>query len=207
MRLCKVQTLASGLLMLSCLTAAAGEPNYPAGYVREAALPEGFPPPSEPGTVVEKEYPLSRSFSATGDGQFMKCFSYLSLKGHEMTAPVVMEYQASKERPKRERDKMEPPVDVQRMHFMLERAALDEPKQGLLVRVADMPKMRVLSYAHQGRMDAAKVAEIERTLKQELQRRTDLKAAGEPRLLGYNGPGVSKDKAFWEVQIPVEAAK
>ena len=70
----------------------AGKPNYPAGYINEGPLPEGFPPPSEVGQVVEKSYPLCRTYSAEGNNAFMRCFAYLVKQKHEMTAPVIMDY-------------------------------------------------------------------------------------------------------------------
>jgi SOUL heme-binding protein len=187
---------------------ARAETPLPQGYIEEAPLPEGFPPPSEVGKIVEKEYPLARSYSATGRGQFMKCFAYLSLRKHKMTAPVVMEYQANKQGEKNAaRDNEDLPVEVDRMHFLLENISQDEPKKAALVVVADMPKMRVLSVAHQGRLSAEIVEDAEKKLAQELKARPELVAAGAARILGYNGPSVRDEKLFWEIQLPVKASK
>lgn len=201
-----------GWIMTSLsLTAAhnlqAEEPVYPKGYVVEAPLPEGVPPPGEVGEVVEKEYPLVRSYSATGKGQFMKCFSYLSLRSHKMTAPVVMEYDALREGEKVDPKSSEMPVGVKRMHFLLEKVSLDEPKKAVIVEVADMPKMRVLSIAHQGKLEADTVQGLEEKLKEALEKRPELASAGAFRILGYNSPMIDESKVYWEVQLPVTTAE
>jgi hypothetical protein len=183
-----------------------GAVDFPAGYVNEAPLPEGFPPPSEVGKVVEKEYPLARSFYAAGSGAFMKCFAYLAKQKHEMTAPVVVEYQPNQNDDKPRTD-FEMPVPVERMHFMLGRIAQDEPKQDGPVTVADMPRQRVLSIAFQGRLTEEVIKGSEAKLREHLAGRKDLKAAAaSPRILGYNGPTVAPEKVYWEIQLPVEAA-
>lgn len=190
--------------LLGCGPTARAEDPLPSGYIEEAPLPEGFPPPSEVGIVVEKVYPLARSYSATGSGKFMKCFGYLSLNKHKMTAPVVMEYKS----PKGDHKDVEPeddgaPVEVTRMHFLLEKTSQDKPKKAALVEVADMPEMRVLSIAHQGRLSPELVGSVEAKLAAELKARPELVSAGSTRILCYNGPSVGEDKVFWEIQLPV----
>ena len=190
--------------------------DLPMGYVNEAPLPEGFPAPSEPGKVVEKEYPDARSYSATGDAAFGKLFGYLVLRQHKMTAPVIMTYRPKKEveraatEPAREPQEgaekdMELPVDIERMHFVLEKPALDSPKNLGFVKVADLPALRVLSIASLGDMQPAALVEAEKKLQAALESRSDLEAAGPRRLLGYNGPDVPAKKRYWELQIPVRA--
>ncbi len=180
------------------------DPKYPAGYINEGPLPEGFPPPGEVGKVVEKTYPLCRTFSAEGNNAFMRCFAYLSKQQHEMTAPVIMEY-----KPPGENNDAKPGgdvnfADVGRMHFVLGDLSLDEPKQDGPVLVADMAKMRVLSIAVLGEMLPRQRENAEQKLDAELAKRKDVAAAGPKRVLGYNSPMVPKDKRLWEVQVPIE---
>ena len=176
--------------------------NLPAGYVEEAPLPEGFPPPSEPGKVVEKTYPVLRSISATGAGSFMKCFGYLSVKQHKMTAPVVMEFKPDAD-PSKHRPGDELPVPIERMHFLLQKNSLDEPKVLGPVRVADMSAMRVLSIAFQGDStpDAVKKGQV--AIESRLKEMPDAERAGDYRLLGYNSPMLERSKNFWELQLPI----
>ena len=86
--------------------AQASKPVYPKGFIVEGPLPEGFPPPSEVGKIVEKSYPLCRTYSAEGNQAFSRCFLYLVLHKHEMTTPVIMDYKprnsASKPKSRRE---------------------------------------------------------------------------------------------------------
>jgi hypothetical protein len=196
---------------------------FPEGYVDEAPLPDGFPPPSEVGKVVEKTYPASRTYSASGTSNtaFFKLFGYLALQQHKMTAPVIVEVGGEKKDGKaddeaatsterqndgddaqKRRGDMELPVKVGRMHFVLEKPTLDKPKNLGLVKVADMPQLRVLSIASRGDMTPEAVKGADKKLRAEIERR-GLKEAGSPRLLGYNGPDVPAEKRYWEYQIPV----
>ncbi len=179
---------------------------FPQGFIEEGPLPEGFPPPSEVGQVVEKSYPLSRTYSAEGDNAFMRCFAYLAKNQHEMTVPVILDYRRRGADAAPAADDNLQGMAVDRMHFILEKPSLDEPKQDGPVTVADMSKLRVLSIAYQGRMTDEALAEAESKLKDALKQRKDLIAAGEKRVLGYNSPMVPRNKQFWEVQIPVQAA-
>lgn len=176
--------------------------DLPAGYVSEAPLPAGFPPPSEVGKVVEKSYPVVRSFSAKGEGAFMKCFGYLAKHKHKMTAPVVMDSRAGDDALDEDM-----PFGVERMHFLLEQNSLDEPKEEGPVTVADIPAMRVLSVAHQGQLEPQTLERSRKQLEDELEQRADLRAAGELRVLGYNGPMTPPAKLYWEIQLPVAPAE
>lgn len=187
--------------------AAGSEPKYPAGYITEGPLPEGFPPPSEPGAVVEKNYPLCRTYSAAGNNAFGQCFVYLATRKHEMTAPVIIDY-----KPRGDGERAKPGDDldamnVARMHFILEKPTLDEPKKVGPIVVADMQTLRVLSLAIQGEMTEKVLEEAEQKLNAEIARRGDVVAAGPKRVLGYNSPMVPRGKAFWEVQLPIAASK
>lgn len=184
---------------------------FPKDYLEEGPLPAGYPPPSEVGQVVEKLYPKTRSYSATGDGAFFKCFAYLSAKQHKMTAPVVMEYRSTDvDRTDADQENVGErgadgiPVAVERMHFLLERNSLDEPSDADPVRVGDIPAMRVLSIAYQGELTEEVVESAQSKLSARLAELPKLHRAGEFRILGYNSPMIAKDKTYWEVQLPVE---
>ena len=180
---------------------------YPQGFINEGPLSEGFPPPSEVGQIVEKSYPLCRTYSAEGSNAFMRCFTYLTKYKHEMTAPVIMDYK------RRQRSDEPQPIanldamEISRMHFVLKQQLLDEPKNEGAVMVADIPAMRVLSIAFQGQLSADAREQAEKLLAAEIAARTNLTVAGPYRALGYNSPFVPKDKAFWEIQIPITDVK
>ncbi len=179
------------------------KPKYPPGYVEEGPLPEGYPPPSEVGQVVEKSYPACRTYSAEGNSAFMRCFTYLNKQKHEMTAPVIMNYKhrGKPETSNENRDFQE--MDVARMHFILGSPSLDEPKRDGAVVVADMSKLQVLSVAVQGPLSDEVLKESEQRLANEINARKNLKIVGPYRVLGYNSPLIPKDKAFWEIQVPI----
>lgn len=174
------------------------EPTLPRGFIAEAPLPEGFPPPSEPGKIVEKTYPRSRTYSAGGPNAFIKCFSYLSVKRYEMTAPVVLDYPAGVAEGK------SPTDGAERMHFVLERPMFDKPGKKLLVEVADVPRTRVVSVAVQADLTAELLTTCETKLRVYVKNRPGLEIAGDLRVLGYNSPSVEAEKRFWEIQLPVE---
>lgn len=176
-------------------------PKLPIGFVSEAPLPEGFPPPSETGKIVLKTYPGARTFSASGRNAFFKCFTYLSVHRHKMTAPVVMDYPGGVASDKSPEDAAE------RMHFVLQRPGLDKPGKRVLVEVADMPKQEVVSLALQGDLTAEKLADGEARLRVYVEGRPDLSIADALRVLGYNSPMVMPEKRFWEIQFPVQRVK
>jgi hypothetical protein len=100
--------------------------DYPPGYIEEAPLPEGFPAPSAVGKIVEKNYPLCRTYSAQGNDAFMRCFAYLAKQEHEMTAPVVVDYKQKADAPESQSADFDF-MNVARMHFVLKEPSLDEP--------------------------------------------------------------------------------
>ncbi len=178
----------------------------PAGYVEEAPLPEGFPPPGPVGEVIEKQYPTTRSYSAAGDGAFMDCFGYLAAHHFRMTAPVVVEYKPGAEKSNGQaRSGM--PIPIERMHFLLEKNSLDEPKEAGAVKVADMPKLRVLSIAQRGPITTEAIKAAQDKLNAKIRELSKIRPAGEFRILGYNSPMSPREKNFWEVQLPIEENK
>lgn len=208
-----IQLLTSALVFATSLLIgpiAQGEepaqPKLPAGYVEEAPLPEGFPPPGPVGEVIEKQYPVTRSYSAAGDGAFMDCFSYLAAHHHKMTAPVVVEYKPGTEKSSGQaRSGM--PIPIERMHFLLEKNSLDDLKEAGAVKVADMPKMRVLSIAQRGPVTKEAIKSAQDKLNAKLKELAKVQSAGEFRILGYNSPMIPREKNFWEVQLPINDAK
>lgn len=179
------------------------KPKLPDGYLEEAPLPVGFPAPGPVGQVIEKSYPVTRTFSATGDSAFMKCFGYLAEHQYKMTAPVVMEYKPGAEYKGKE-TQSGMPIPIERMHFLLEKNSLDEPKEAGAVKVADMPRIKVLSIAQQGPVTAEAIKAAQEKLVARLKELGNLQSTGQFRLLGYNSPMIPRSKNYWEVQLPVE---
>lgn len=138
---------------------------------------------------------------------FWKCFQHLQEHEHEMTAPVLWDYQ--------HRDAPAPPleerlagsVQVERLHFVLEDPTRDEPGEYGAVTVSDAPEMQVLSVAFQGRLTAEVVRDCENKLQASLAEREGWESAGPPRILGYNSPMIPEQRRYWEVQLPIQAAE
>lgn len=179
------------------------QPKLPAGYVEEAPLPVDYPPPGPVGEVIEKQYPVTRSYSAAGDGAFMECFAYLAAHHHKMTAPVVVEYKPNLVKGT-DQGRSGMPIPVQRMHFLLERNSLDEPKEAGTVQVADIPPLRVLSIAQRGPITMEEIKAAQNKLSAKLKSLEQTRSAGQYRILGYNSPMIPREKNFWEVQLPIE---
>jgi hypothetical protein len=157
------------------------------------------PPPSEVGQIVEKRYPCAERTRRRE--QRIHALLYLLTKHwHEMTAPVIMDYKRREPSDKPKAIANFNAMDINRMHFVLERPVLDELKNEGAVVVADMPTMRVLSIAFQGQFSADALEQVEKKLAAEIESRKDLTVVGPYRVLGYNSPFVPKDKAFWEIQ-------
>jgi hypothetical protein len=83
----------------------------------------------------------------------------------------------------------------------------DAGKQGA-VEVSDVPAMTVVSIGCRGNQTTAAIAEAREKLMKFLDDKKDEHTvAGPLRVMGYNSPFVPRDKNFFEVQIPVKAAK
>ena len=71
-----------------------------------------------------------------------------------------------------------------------------------------MPAMTVASIGYRGSQTAAAVDDARRKLLGYLaERRNEYSVAGPMRVMGYNSPFVPRYKNFFEVQVPVKAAK
>ena len=163
--------------------------------VMEAALPEGFPPPTPVGEIEVKDYPLYRIARAGsgGNGAFWQLFQHIQKHDIPMTAPVEMTYDATGDE-----------VD---MAFMYEFAAQGTPGPDGSVEVTDIPPMLVASIGCRGWSSETSKAEALVKLRNWIDARDDLELAGPVRRFGYNGPSVRGDRRYYEIQIPVRRVK
>lgn len=69
---------------------------------------------------------------------------------------------------------------------------------GNKIEVKDVPAAKALSYAWQGDDSKATIKKAKEALMAELKKRK--LEYSSMRLLGYNGPGVPKEKKTWELQ-------
>lgn len=166
-----------------------------AAYVREAALPQGFPAPGPVGEVVAKDYPRYRAARAAG-GRFAFGMLFAHIKSNDiaMTAPVEM---AMDESPSGA-------MDMRSMAFLYASPELGETGRDGRVEVVDLPPQRVLSYGMNGPVTSDKLAAARRSIEARL-KIDGLKRDGGWRLMGYNSPMVPETKRFYEFQLPVAA--
>lgn len=156
----------------------------------EAPLPEGFPGPGPIGRVIEKTYPAYRSASAEGGrAAFWSLFRHIQKNEVAMTAPVEMTLGSG--------------MQMERMAFLYERPAQGRAGEEGVVRVADLPAVRVVSIALRGRDNEASMATA-RALVEEYLKTAKLQTNGLWRVMGYNSPMVSDARRVWELQVPVK---
>ncbi len=182
--------------------------------IREASLPEGFPPPGPVGKLVIKEYPSYRlariEADEAGGGQnamFQPLFNHIKRNKIAMTAPVEMAY-PRKQDGDGGNGQGESAPDAQAMAFLYRDTSLGsvgtDPKDER-VKVADVPAMTVVSIGVRGSYTDAHFADaVEKLYDWAAANRDRVRVVGRPRYLGYNSPFVPWFLRYAEVQIPIE---
>ena len=163
--------------------------------IMEAPLPVGFPYPAPAGEIRVVEYPQYRMARAgmgmgRSNGAFFTLFRHISDRDIAMTAPVEMTMDMEKGRA----------ID---MGFMYRTPDMGAAGEAGRVMVEDIQPMTVVTIGVRGRVEGAATDEALSELEAWLAARPDWEAAGNPRLMGYNGPSVPRRRQFSEVQIPV----
>lgn len=168
-------------------------------------LPEGYPPPTPPGSIDIKHYPPVRRAQVTRDartfwgmnGAFWPLFQHIKRRDIAMTSPVEMDYEGltsvAGEKP-----------DAWTMSFLYRRAEqgpLGPDRNG--VEVVDADAVIVASLAYQGDYGVNGVRTHLRTLELWLESQEEWEQVGEPRALFYNGPEARSRDRWAEVQVPV----
>lgn len=190
------------VMMTPGRTKAGGESAYyMAGTARlSAALPEGYPAPTAPGAIDLKQYPVVRQAVFTterGEGSaFWPLFRHISDRDIAMTAPVIMtgEMAGASE-------------GGASMAFLYRSTDLGPTgKAGENVVVEDTPVMTVIAIGFQGRRGRERLLDMQAALQTWLDQQPAgdrWMADGEARVLGYNGPDMSRSRRWCEVQLPV----
>ena len=181
--------------------------------IREAKLPEGYPPPGPVGTVIVKQYPPSRLAMVSNDDanevnarrspndMFGPLFNHISKNDIKMTAPVIIGYGGEKQ------DDAAANVRPASMAFVYASREIGTPgAAGDAVHVIDVPPMTVASIGVRGSLSDARwrdaIAQIERWLESEPGRAYS--RGGPPRYLAYNSPFVHWFLKYGEVQLPLK---
>ncbi len=170
----------------------------------EASLPEGFPEFTPVHHIEVKTLPNYRmargsmpSTQRRGEnGAFWKLFSHIKRNDIAMTAPIQMDYTSSGE-----------DAEVASMAFLYGSRRIGEPGKDAAaeeVETVDIPTQDVLTIGVRGRMSADSLKRGHQALLEWLNDQDDYRPSGPLRRLGYNSPFISADRAFFELQIPVE---
>ncbi len=164
----------------------------------DTPLPVDYPPPTAPGAIELKHYPLVRRAEMNGVRSptlaFYPLLAHIQSRQIAMTSPVEMdlETQVGAE-PSRET-----------MSFLYRR-----PEQGPLgptesaVVVRDRPAGCVLALGVRGPLGSREIESALATLRALVAARAEWVEAGAPRTLEYNSPFVPLADRWAEVQIPL----
>jgi len=171
-----------------------------------AALPVDFAPPTPPGAIELKRYPVIRQALFDRRQQrgsaFFTLFRHIKNADIAMTAPVIMTGEMAGETSS----------DESSMAFLYRstsQGSTGSTDRGVLVE--DTPEMTVLSIGFQGRDNRSRLQAMQQILLDWLAQQPhdaagQLHRHGSFRLLGYNGPDTATADKWWELQLPVQWA-
>jgi len=159
----------------------------------ESPLPDGYPRPTAPGVVELKHFPSVRRAEFGGEGNagdrgFWPLFRHISSCDIAMTAPVEM-------------DMTDGGTTMSFLYQTRELGPVGEAEMGVTVRDTEPVWVVSMGFAgvRSGSRVAAATAELER-LAGELE---GWNSTGKTRWMGYNSPGVPRDRQWWEMQLIV----
>ena len=171
----------------------------------EADVPEGFPRFTPVHHIEVKTLPEYRMARASmpktpqrgQNGAFWKLFSHIKRNDIAMTAPVQMDYTGNDD-----------DAEVKSMAFLygsMKIGAAGNDSADSSVVVVDIPEQDVVSIGVRGRMTPESLESGHQALQKWLSDHgAEYRPAGPLRRMGYNSPFIPKDRAFFELQIPVE---
>ncbi len=166
--------------------------------IKEAEMPKGFPAYTAVDRIEVKQYPAYRKAATSGIAEFWTLFQHIQQNKVAMTAPVEMEYG----------DPMIAKNKQKSMAFLYERVDQGTAGKQGRVEVTDVPAMTVVSIGCRGESTTTSIDAARGKLVKWLEeKKEDYVPDGPLRLMGYNSPFVPRDKNFFEIQIPVKAAK
>lgn len=171
----------------------------------ESRLPVGFPEFTPLHHIEVKTLPeyrmartsMSASRKSGGNSSFWKLFSHIKRNEIAMTAPVQMDYTGNKD-----------DAEIASMAFLYRSTEIGQTGRDsadAVVEVVDLPKQQVVSIGMRGRMTDESVERGHQALLDWLKERTNnYRPVGPLRRMGYNSPFVPAERAFFELQIPVQ---
>ncbi len=169
--------------------------------VQQAELPKGFPGFQVVDEIELRHYPVYRmvrtNMSKGGsNGAFWPLFRHIESNGIAMTTPVQMDWT------KQTDEGAERPMQ---MAFLYGDPAITPKHIAEGVEVLEAPAITVLSIGAIGDDRRERVDELRQRLASFLAVHGDVwQVAGQLRTMGYNSPMVSRDRRYFEVQLPVQ---
>jgi len=164
----------------------------------EAPTPRGWPAITPVGEVELQRYPKYRmAYVNKGDippgGEFFALFLHIKRNEIAMTAPVEM--------------KMAGPGldDMTQMAFLYENTDLGTLGQDEKVTVVDVDPMEAVSVGGRGVWTEQSMSQAKQLIDAWLAAHPEFEPAGELRVMGYNSPMLPRERAYYEVQLPVKA--
>lgn len=170
-------------------------------------LPEGYPPPTPPGAIELKHYPLVRRAEIRGtmspdwgmNFAFFPLFNHIKRREIAMTSPVEVDYVGLDSPARRSPDSWT-------MSFLYRTPDLGpdgiDPKDDRVL-IEDIPPVTVVAIGMRGPYKLSRVKRGVNELRGWLSSQTEWEEAGLPRALFYNGPEARSGEKWSEVQIPI----
>lgn len=177
------------------------------GMLIDTKLPVGYPQPTPPDVVEIKAYPGVRRAEISGSGSpdlgmnmaFWPLFQHIDRSGIAMTAPVEIDYRG--EQMRRLEDGARPAGWT--MSFLYEQESDGPAGEFGRVEVVDREPMLVIAAGVRGTYRFSRMQGAMDRLVDWLEASPEWEAAGEPRMLGYNGPDRRPADQWSEIQIPI----
>lgn len=182
--------------------------DYRSGPSRiDTPLPEGYPPPTPPGAIDIKTYPLVRMAEVSGKGSpdsgmnraFWPLFNHIKSHGIAMTSPVEMNFDDLDERPAKSSEQWS-------MAFLYRTPDMHTTGVEGDITVRDAQPVTVLAVGLRGDYSMSLVERGMRQIEDWLAANPTWVADGSWRTLYYNGPSLLFWNKWAEVQLPVRPA-
>lgn len=183
---------------------------YDTRMLVDTKLPVAYPQPTPPDVIEIKAYPSVRRAEVSGTGNpdmgmniaFWPLFRHIDRNAIAMTAPVEIDYRVP-ELPSLE-DQVRP--EGWTMSFLYERETDGPAGDFGNVDVVDREPVLVLAIGLRGSYRYSRMNDAMARLNDWLAAHPEWVVAGDPRMMGYNGPDRRPADQWSEMQIPIALA-
>ncbi len=177
----------------------------------DTPLPDGYPMPTPEGAIEIKTYPMVRRAEVTGKMApnigmnlgFWPLFNHIKSRDIAMTSPVEMNFTGTDKPVPDGGDAVPATWTMSFLYRSPELGPTGQDEQRKNVKVVDVPPVTVVALGVRGGYDYSRMQAKWKELETWLSEQRVWDAAGEPRVLYYNGPNVRNADKWAEVQIPI----